>query len=155
LEEEDNDIKFFKGVCRTLIDLKNKGYLLGIVTDTANPVHTKLKWFERGGFGHVWDSIISSKELGVRKPDPAIYLAALQQLGLPAEQVAFVGHKASELDGARAVGLKTIAFNPDEGAQADDTIENFFDLLDSPLMMYFNPVERSRDFNGSHQSDSI
>jgi putative hydrolase of the HAD superfamily len=92
------------------------GYMLGIVTDTANPVHAKLSWFERGGFGHVWDSIISSKELGTRKPDPKIYHAALQQLGLTPDQAVFVGHKASELDGARAIGMKTIAFNPDRDA---------------------------------------
>jgi HAD superfamily hydrolase (TIGR01509 family) len=155
LEEEDNDVQFFKGVRKTLLDLKDRGYLLGIVTDTANPIHAKLNWFEQGGFGHVWDSIISSKELGVRKPDPAIYRAALQQLGLRAEQVVFVGHKASELEGARAVGMKTIAFNHDDGVHADDTIENFFDLLNSPMVMFPHPIEKSRVFNGSDQSDSI
>jgi putative hydrolase of the HAD superfamily len=133
-DQEDNNVQFFEGVPKTLLDLKKKGYLLGIVTDTANPVHTKLKWFESGGFGHVWDSIISSKELGACKPESAIYLAALQQLGLSAKQAAFVGHKASELDGARAVGMKTIAFNYDAGVLADDYIENFSDLLDNPII---------------------
>ncbi len=134
IEEEDNNVRFFKGVRKTLIGLKGKGYLLGIVTDTANPVHVKLNWFERGGFGHVWDSIVSSKELGVRKPNPEIYHTALQQLGLHAEQVAFVGHKASELEGARAVGMKTIAFNYEDGVEADYYIVKFLDLLDSPLV---------------------
>ena len=134
LEEEHNDIRFFEGVQETLAILKNQGYLLGIVTDTATSVHLKLKWFERGGFGHVWDTIISSKELGVQKPDPKIYQAALQQLGIAASQAVFIGHKASELEGARAVGMKTIAFNYEKAAKADFYIENFCDLLNVALI---------------------
>lgn len=130
IEDEDNDVLFFDGVAETLQALKQRGYLLGIITDTANPVHVKLSWFERGNFGHVWDSIISSQEIGVRKPHPEIYWVALRQLGLNAEQAVFVGHKASELEGARQVGMKTVAFNYDKNAQADCYIENFCELLD-------------------------
>jgi HAD superfamily hydrolase (TIGR01509 family) len=133
LEEEDNDIRFFDGVKETLWALKEKGYLLGVVTDTASPLYIKLAWFERGGFGEVWDAVISSTELGVRKPNSKIYLAALQQLGLKAEQAVFIGHKASELNGARAVGMKTIAFNNDETAKADYFIKKFPDLLNLPF----------------------
>jgi len=133
LEEENLDVRFFEGVQETLITLKNQGYLLGIITDTANSVHTKLSWFERGGFGHVWDSIISSKEVGFQKPEPEIYYAALKQLGLSSDQVAFVGHRISELDGARAIGIKTIAFNYDVGASADYFINRFSDLLEIPF----------------------
>ena len=129
LDEEDNAVEFFEGVKETLLALKAEGYLLGIITDTANPIYTKLRWFEWGGFGQVWDSLISSQDIGVRKPAPEIYAAALQQLGISAAQAIFVGHKASELEGARAMGMKTIAFNPDEDAQADIFIENFADML--------------------------
>lgn len=134
LADEDNSVQFFDGVRQTLLDLKRQGYLLGIVTDTANPIHVKLGWFEQGGFEHVWDSIISSQEIGVRKPDPAIYRAAMQQLGVTSDQTAFVGHKLSELDGARAVGIKTIAFNYDENAQADYYIKQFSELLKLPIL---------------------
>jgi len=132
--KEDDNVHFFTGVRETLTALKEKGYLLGIVTDTASPVYVKLRWFEKGGFGAVWDTIISSKELGIRKPDPRLYMAALQQLGLTAEQAIFVGHKATELDGARAVGLKTVAFNYEKSARADYYIEKFADLLIIPII---------------------
>jgi len=134
LASEDDDVQFFPGVAATLTTLKDRGYLLGIITDTANSVSTKLRWFEKGGFGKVWDSIISSKEIGVRKPDPLLYQAALQQLGVNTDQAVFVGHKISELDGAQAVGLKTVAFNYDRSAQADYYIENFCDLLTLPII---------------------
>ncbi len=129
LDEEANDIRFFEGVCETLVTLKKRGMMLGIVTDTTLPLHVKLGWFERGGFGDVWDSVVSSKEIGIRKPSPEIYQAALKQLGVASDKAAFVGHKKTELDGARAVGLKTIAFNYEDEAAADLYIEKFSDLL--------------------------
>ena len=134
LIDDDANVIFFEGVPETLLSLKEQGCLLAIITDTANSVSAKLSWFERGGFGHVWDSIISSMDMGVRKPDPKLYLAALTQLGLSADQAVFVGHRASELEGARAVGMHTVAFNYDEDAGADYFIENFADLLKVPLV---------------------
>ncbi len=128
LIDDDANVTFFEGVPETLLSLKAQGFLLGIVTDTANSITAKLSWFERGGFGHVWDSIISSMDIGVRKPDPSIYYAALRQLGLEPGQAAFVGHRTVELDGARAVGIPTIAFNYDPDARADCYIEQFCEL---------------------------
>jgi HAD superfamily hydrolase (TIGR01509 family) len=132
LIEDDGNVAFFEGVSATLQALKLQGYLLAIVTDTANSVSAKMKWFERGGFGHVWDSIISSMDIGTRKPDPKIYQAVLQQLGLAPQQAIFVGHKASELSGAHEVGMQTVAFNYDPDASADYYIERFSDLLNVP-----------------------
>ena len=129
LEKETNDLEFFDGVKETLTALKEQGLLLGVVTDTVHPVSDKLAWFEQAGIGHLWDTFISSYELGMRKPEPGIYHAALEQLGLRPDEALFVGHKISELDGARAVGLKTIAFNYEDNAQADVHIEHFSDLV--------------------------
>ena len=132
LEMDDDQIVFFEGVRETLLALKARGYLLGVITDTTNTVSTKMNWFERGGFGQVWDSIIASAEIGMCKPDPDIYRAALHQLGLSPEQAVFVGHKPYELDGGRAIGMHTIAFNYEKGACADFYIEHFSDLLNVP-----------------------
>jgi putative hydrolase of the HAD superfamily len=134
LIDDDANVAFFEGVPETLLALKERGFLLGIVTDTANSISAKLSWFERGGFGHVWDSIISSMDIGTRKPDPRIYQAALQQLGLTPDQAVFVGHRVSELAGARAVGMQTIAFNYDQDASADYFIGQFSDTLKVPVL---------------------
>jgi HAD superfamily hydrolase (TIGR01549 family) len=134
LSEENVDLEFFDGVKETLTTLKQNGYLLGIITNTANSISNKLSWFEQGGFGDVWDSIISSVEIGVVKPYSEIYEAALRQLDLKADQAVFVGHRKSELDGAHAAGLATIAFNYDEGAKADYFVDTFPALLRTPLI---------------------
>jgi putative hydrolase of the HAD superfamily len=133
LIDDDANVSFFDGVPETLLALKAQGYLLAIVTDTANSISSKLSWFERGGFGHVWDAIVSSMDIGSRKPDPRLYNAALSQLGVTSDQAVFVGHSTSELEGARAVGMKTIAFNYDKTAKADFYIQQFPDLLKLPV----------------------
>ncbi len=135
LRRDDNTVAIFEGVPETINALKQKGYLLGIITDTAMPFSRKLNWFEEHGFGRVWDLVVSSKEMGVRKPAPSMYEQALQQTGLNADETAFVGHKTRELEGARALGMRTIAFNYDPDAKADAYIEDFRELLDLPLLV--------------------
>ena len=128
--QEKEKIRFFDGAQETLHKLKARNLYLGIVTDTAQPLHKKINKLERGGIGHFWDAITPSSEVGVQKPDPRIYQLTLQQLGVKPDQAVFVGHKTSELDGARKVGLKTVAFNYDADAKADFYINHFSDLAD-------------------------
>jgi putative hydrolase of the HAD superfamily len=134
LEEEQNDVTFFEGVQETLHTLKSRGFLLGIITDTTQPLYNKLSWFERAGIGDVWDAIICSNEMGISKPDARIYQAALRQLDILPEEAVFVGHKKTELDGAKAVGIGTIAFNQEENAVADVYIKKFPDLLHPSIL---------------------
>ena len=129
LEKDSDDVGFFDGARETLTELKRRGYHLGIITDTYHTRETKLEWLQRNGIDQVWDVFVSSCEEGVRKPHPAIYRAALSQLDLAPSEASFVGHKRSELDGAKAVGLRTVAFNYEAKAEADDFIEQFCELL--------------------------
>lgn len=134
ISKDDNTVAIVEGVPETINALKEKGYLLGIITDTAMPFTRKLNWFDEHGFGRVWDVVISSKEMGVRKPAPSMYEEALIQTGVKPTEAVFVGHKTHELDGAHAVGMKTVAFNFDPDARADVYIEKFRDLLDLSLL---------------------
>jgi putative hydrolase of the HAD superfamily len=131
---DDNTVEIVDGVPETINLLKEKGYILGIITDTALPITKKLNWFDQSGFGGLWDVFISSKELGVRKPDPEMYEKAIRQVGICPTDAVFVGHKITELDGARLVGMRTIAFNFEEGAIADYYIDSFCDLVKVPLL---------------------
>jgi putative hydrolase of the HAD superfamily len=131
---DDNTVEIVEGVPETINQLKKKGFILGIITDTALPIKTKLDWFDQSGFGGLWDVFISSKELGVRKPDSEMYEKAIQQVGICPTDAVFVGHKITELDGARLAGMRTIAFNFEKGAIADFYIENFCDLIKVPII---------------------
>ncbi len=132
--QDDDTVAIYDGVPETINTLKERGYLLGIITDTALPISTKLNWFEQHGFGNLWDVVISSKELGVRKPASILYEEALHQSHLQPWETVFVGHKAYELEGARTVGMRTIAYNFEKSSVADAYIEHFCDLLTVPLL---------------------
>jgi len=51
-----------------------------------------------------------SAEVGVVKPDPAIYQHSLDGLGVAASEALFVDDRAPNIQGARALGLSTIQF---------------------------------------------
>ncbi len=116
-----------------LAGLKRRGFVLGIVTDTVYPIERKMRWLQKVGVAEFIDVVACSTVLGAHKPDPAIYLNAVQQAGLAADQCAFVGHDAGELEGARRAGLATVAVNYDSHAQADYYAESLVDLLNMPL----------------------
>lgn len=120
---------FFDGVAETLHQLKAAGFALGIVTNTFDSTADKLEWFSRIGIEAVWDGIANSCELKISKPDPRIYLAALEATGASPDEAAFVGHASRELDGAKALGMTTIAFNRDSPDVAADHVATKFNEL--------------------------
>ena len=60
-------------------------------------------------------SVISS-EVGLRKPDPAIYELAAERLGLPPERCAIVDDLPGNLKPARALGMATVLHRGDATA---------------------------------------
>jgi putative hydrolase of the HAD superfamily len=62
--------------------------------------------------------------LGVRKPDPAAYAAAVGRLGLPAGEVVFVDDLPENVDGAVAAGLRTVLFDITDPAGSADRVRN-------------------------------
>jgi len=63
-----------------------------------------------------FDAVIDSSEVGMRKPDPAIYELMLSQLGADPEDVVFVDDTADNLPPANAMGIATVHFtDPGDG----------------------------------------
>ncbi len=118
------------GVRETIARLSQQGVVLAVLSDsesTSEVLHARLV---KLGLGGRFMAVVSSYDLERTKPDPACYRAALMAMGMRAEQVAFVGHDADELAGAKAAGLRTLAFNFEPGAKADRYLTRFEDLLD-------------------------
>ncbi len=114
--------------------LKQRGFVLGIVTDTIYSLERKMSWLDKVGVAEFVDVVACSTVLGAHKPDPAIYLNALEQARLAPAEAAFVGHDAGELEGARRAGLATVAVNHDPHAQADFYAKSLLDLLNVPIL---------------------
>ncbi|HWG22430.1 MAG TPA: HAD family phosphatase [Terracidiphilus sp.] len=57
-----------------------------------------------------FDVLVWSFQLGVAKPDPAIYRHTLEQLGTPPAETLFIDDKRPNIDAARALGMPAIEF---------------------------------------------
>jgi HAD superfamily hydrolase (TIGR01450 family) len=68
----------------------------------------------------------------VGKPEPPLFLMALERLGCPAAAVAMVGDSvASDIRGARGVGLRTVLYAPagaGASGEADVVVRSFAEL---------------------------
>ncbi len=133
INDYSNYVLPIPGGREALAGLKQRGFVLGIVTDTMYPIDWKMRWLDRVGVTEFIDVIACSTVLGAHKPDPAMYLNAVQQARLTPAESAFVGHDAEELAGARRAGMATVAVNYDPGASADYYARSLIELLDVPI----------------------
>jgi epoxide hydrolase-like predicted phosphatase len=72
--------------------------------------------YDPGLLEELFDAWVISGEVGLRKPDPAIYLLAAERMELPPEAIAFVDDLPGNLKPARALGMTTIAHRGDADA---------------------------------------
>jgi len=85
-------------------------YKLGIVTNNRTAEQQeKLRYL---GMSELVDALITSEDVGVLKPDPAIYQVALQRLGASPAQTVLVGDNwLADVVGALAVGIRPVWLN--------------------------------------------
>ncbi len=58
----------------------------------------------------IFEVVVDSAVVGMRKPDPAIYRLACDRLDVLPDRAAFVADLHVNVEGARAVGLNAIQF---------------------------------------------
>jgi epoxide hydrolase-like predicted phosphatase len=73
------------------------------------------------GLDKVADTIVYSFEVGVTKPDPRMYFAALERLGVRPDEAVFVDDFAENVEGARAIGMQAVHFRDTAEAIAELT----------------------------------
>src|SRR5262245_39768229 len=62
------------------------------------------------GFEHMCDTIVYSHEVGHLKPEPAAYAIVCDRLGVDPAEVLFLDDVQTNVDGARASGMRAITF---------------------------------------------
>jgi putative hydrolase of the HAD superfamily len=102
---------------QSLARLRAAGLRLGVVSNSDGRVEQAL---EAAGLRQYFDVVVDSALIGVEKPDPKIFQAALEALGVAAEEALYVGD-LYEVDvlGARAAGIEAVLFGkPRAGANS-------------------------------------
>ncbi|ADB30747.1 HAD-superfamily hydrolase, subfamily IA, variant 3 [Kribbella flavida DSM 17836] len=64
--------------------------------------------YPRDTWDGMFDDIVISGEVGLRKPEPEIFLLAAERLGLAPAECVFVDDLELNVDGARAVGMTAV-----------------------------------------------
>ncbi len=123
----------YPGGRETLAELQARGFVLGIITDTIYPLEWKMAWLCKVGVAEYIKIISCSSVLGAHKPQPEMYFDALRQARLLPAEAAFVGHDATELEGARCAGMVTVAVNRDAAAKAEYYVDSLIGLLGVPI----------------------
>jgi epoxide hydrolase-like predicted phosphatase len=87
-----------------ILDLRATGYRTAVVTNNVRELGSH--WRSLVDVDALFDVVVDSCEVGMRKPNPAIFHHALEQLGgvAPAEAVFLDDHPAN-VAGAQAAGL--------------------------------------------------
>jgi len=122
------------GSLDVLTALRRRGCKLGLVTNGfAATHHDKI---DRLGLREKMDAFFLADEVGMVKPDPALFLHACSVLGSEPVHTAMVGDRyARDVVGAHEAGLFTVLLDvhaipiPEGGPQPDAIIETIADLL--------------------------
>ena len=94
------------GAAETIAELRRRGLRIGLITVCSEDI--EVLWPETE-FAGLFDAEIFSSSIGLSKPDPRIYLACCEALGVEPHEAVFVGDGANdELEGARRVGMDAI-----------------------------------------------
>ena len=104
------------GVREAMVDrarrLRATGLRTALVTNNAREF--RERWRALVPAEELFEHVVDSSEVGVRKPDPAIFRIALARLGDPApERTLFVDDYEGNLVAARALGLRTLLVEDD------------------------------------------
>lgn len=68
---------------------------------------------------HSFDVQVWSYQLGIAKPDPAIYHHVLDKLAVPAQETLFIDDKPINIEAAQAVGMKGLVYTTLANLRAD------------------------------------
>jgi putative hydrolase of the HAD superfamily len=88
----------------SLVDeLRAAGIRLGVLTNNVREF--REMWRSMLPFDEWFDDVVDSHEVGMRKPDPAIYELALTRLGVHARRTAFLDDVLTNVRAAEQVGM--------------------------------------------------
>ncbi len=88
--------------------LRERGVKLAILTNNVR--EWQDAWRTRLRIDELFDLVVDSGFVGMRKPEPEIYALTLERLGLPGEACVFVDDLEVNLPPARAAGMHAIHF---------------------------------------------
>ena len=113
--ERHENFTLYEDALPVLDDLRGRGIRVGLISNGQRDLE---EFAEHHGLEV--DAIVGSKAHGRIKPDPSIFLAALEALGATPDEAVMVGDSyEDDIEGARALGIRAILLDR-EGLRPDE-----------------------------------
>lgn len=133
LRDLPQSFALFDDVIPTLEKLKSEGRLVGILSNLDQDIDQVVDALSLSIY---IDFAISSLQVGVSKPDPMFFQAALERVNVTADETMHVGDQyKSDIQGARGVGIRPVLINrtghslaPDDCPQIE-SLEGLFAII--------------------------
>jgi epoxide hydrolase-like predicted phosphatase len=97
--------------------LRAEGYRMALLTNNVR--EWEPRWRSMLPVDEIFEVVVDSAFVGMRKPDPEIYELTLERLGVPASESLFLDDIEINCDTARSLGMTPVWFQSDEQALAD------------------------------------
>ncbi len=116
-------VRLEEGMLEAVASVRKAGYKTGLLSNSWG-----LQGYPRERFKDLFDVVVISAEVGMRKPQPEIFRFTAEKLGVEPARCVFVDDFGGHLKAAMAEGMTTVLHrNPAE------TIAELSTLLDVPL----------------------
>ena len=96
---------------------REAGLKVGILTNELMDFQGR-EWVESQAWFDWFPVLVDSSELGARKPDPEPYRVAIDQMGLPAEEIVFIDDNPTYVRGGVKAGLRSVLLDVKDPAGA-------------------------------------
>lgn len=129
LADWDSCVRYLPGLPRMLAGLSER-YRLAVVSNTSDTNLVPAHLDAMGVRGH-FDAVILSVDVGWRKPHPAIFAAALEELGIEPHHAVFVGDSFEpDYQGPTQAGIRSFLIDPEHVTSVPDhaRLESVFGL---------------------------
>ena len=100
-----------------MAQLRAEGYRMALVTNNVR--EWEARWRAMAPIDDIFELVIDSAFVGVRKPDPEIYELALNGLGVAGDECLFVDDLERNCVAARAAGMRTVTYRDADQAVAE------------------------------------
>ena len=108
----------YPDVVARVLELRRAGYKTGLITNNVR--EGSNMWRSLLAVDDLFDIVIDSSEVGIRKPNPAIFELALAKLGVEPADAVFLDDLDSNVVAARRAGLMAILVGDPPDAAFDE-----------------------------------
>jgi HAD superfamily hydrolase (TIGR01509 family) len=109
-QKQSGRLRPIAGVIEWIRGLHREGFLLGVATSASR--QRALEVLRQFGVEHLFQAIVTASEIGAGKPDPALFLAAADALGIEPDEALVIEDSEAGLVGAKAAGMKCAFYCP-------------------------------------------